>query len=61
MPMTEKELNVNLLREKHHVMRIKKVAMRPGATIEDVISACEDEEQEINDMLYQTPPLNHAE
>ena len=53
----EKEINVKLLREKHRVERIKKAALKEGATIQDVLEAIADEEAEINEMLYQTPPL----
>ncbi len=57
MPTTEKEINVNLLERLHPLRRVKKVAMREGATIQDVIEAIESEEEDINEMLYQNPPL----
>ncbi|MBQ7564001.1 MAG: hypothetical protein IJT16_08430 [Lachnospiraceae bacterium] len=54
---TEKELNINLLREKHRVERIKRAALREGATIQDVLNAIAEEEAELNEMLYQNPAL----
>lgn len=58
---TEKELNVNLLRELHHVLRIKRVAEKDGATMEEVLEAICHEEEEIKEMLYQSPPLVSGE
>ncbi len=57
MLSNEKELNVNLFERLHLLKRIKKVAIKEGATIEEVIEAIESEEADINEMLYQNPPL----
>ena len=58
MLTSEKEINVNLLERLHPLKRIKKIALKEGATIQDVIEAIEEEEADINEMLYQNPPLN---
>lgn len=54
---SEKELNINLLREKHRIEHIKRAALKEGATIQDILDAIEVEEAEINEMLYQNPAL----
>ena len=51
----EKEINVNLMREKHHVERIAKVVKREGSTKEDILEAINDELKQIDEMLYQSP------
>ncbi|MBO6111644.1 MAG: hypothetical protein J6P45_01180 [Lachnospiraceae bacterium] len=57
MPANEKEITVNLLREKHHVDRIERAARREGATVESILEAIEQEQEEIKEMLYQNPAL----
>ena len=47
MPANEKEITVNLLREKHHVDRIERAARREGATVESILEAIEQEQEEI--------------
>ena len=54
---TEKELNVNLLRELHHLNRVERVARRENASVEDILEAIELEKSDIMEMLYQKPPL----
>ena len=58
---SEKELNVNLMERLHIVQRIRKVAAKEGATIEEVLEALDTEEMYIAEMLYQQPPLYSAE
>ena len=57
MPINEKELNANLLRERQHLTRVKKIAMKENATVADIIEAIDDEIADIDDILYQKPPL----
>ena len=57
MPTNEKELNANLLRERQHLTRVKKIAMKENATVADIIEAIDDEIADIDDILYQEPPL----
>ena len=57
MATSEKELNINLMERLHVLQRIKKVAQKDGATIEDLIAAIDEEESYIKEMLYQKPPL----
>ncbi len=57
MPTNEKELNMYLLERSHSIKRIKKAAMKEGATIQDVLEVIESEEADVNEMLYQKPPL----
>ena len=60
MPMNEKEINVNLMRERQHVERIERAARSEGATIESILAAIEQEKEDIDKMLYQNPekPVN---
>ena len=46
MPNNEKEINVNLIRERQHVERIERVARKEGATIESILEAIEQEKAE---------------
>lgn len=55
---SEKELNVNLFERLHLVQRIRDVASKDGATIQDVLNALDKEEKYIKEMLYQKPPLS---
>lgn len=55
MPMNEKEINVNLMRERQHVERIERAARSEGATIESILAAIEQEKEDIDKMLYQNP------
>lgn len=57
MSICEKELNISLLREKHPLQRVRKIAAKQDATIEDIINAIDDEIAYIDEMLYQKPPL----
>ena len=57
MPTYEKELNMYLLERYHSIKRIKKAAMKEGATIQDVLEVIESEEADVNEMLYQKSPL----
>ncbi len=57
MGTNEKEINVYLLERLHALRRVKRIAQGEGATIQDIIDAIEREEADINEMLYQKPPL----
>ena len=57
---SEKELNVNLFERLHLVQRIRDVATKEGATIQDILNALDKEEAYIKEMLYQKPPLGEA-
>ena len=57
MPICEKELNVHLFERLHLLKRIKKVAIKENATIQEILDVIEDEENDIKEMLYQKPPL----
>ncbi len=57
MPTNEKEININLMERLHLLKRIKKVATKEGATVQEIIEAIDDEAADINEMLYQNPPL----
>ena len=59
MPTNEKEITVNLLREKQHLTRVRKVASKENATIQEVLEAIDDEISDIDMMLYQEPPRNN--
>ena len=61
MPYDEKEINVNLIRERQHVERIERVARKEGATVESILEAIEQEKADIDTMLYQKPPLMDKE
>lgn len=57
MPTNEKEININLLRERQHVERIERAALKEGATVESILEAIEQEKKDIDAMLYQNPSL----
>ncbi len=57
MPTNEKEITVNLLRERQHLDRIERVARKEGATVDSILEAIEQEKSDINEMLYQNPGL----
>ncbi len=57
MPINEKELNANLLRERQHLTRVRKVAVREDATVEDILAAIDEEIADIDVILYQEPPM----
>ena len=57
MPTYEKEINVNLMRERQHVERIERAARKENATIESILEVIEQEKADIDAMLYQNPPL----
>ena len=49
----EKEINLFLIEQKHALMRILEVAENNG----DVISAIKKEIKNVDEKLYQTPPM----
>lgn len=56
MPTNEKEYNGYLLDQIHSLKRIKKVALRINAD-EELIEAIDEEIENVNEKLYQKPPL----
>lgn len=58
---SEKELNVNLFERLHLVQRIRDVATKDDATIQDILNALDTEEKYIKEMLYQKPPLSEKQ
>ncbi len=56
MPTNEKEYNGYLLDQLHALKRIKKVALRISAD-EELMEAIDEEIENVNEKLYQKPPL----
>lgn len=56
MPTNEKEYNGYLLDQIHALKRIKKVALRTNAD-KEIIEAIDEEIENVNEKLYQKPPL----
>ena len=54
---TEKELNCNLLDQKHILKRVRKVALETN-DMQKVIDAIDSELSDIDEKLYQNPPID---
>ena len=55
---SERKTIVELQERLHPLRRVKRAALKEGATIQDVLEAIEYEEADILEMLYQQPPLS---
>ncbi len=58
MPTNEKEYNGYLLDQIHALKRVKKVALRINAD-QELIEAIDEEIENVNEKLYQNPPLTN--
>ncbi|MBR1390132.1 MAG: hypothetical protein IJ567_01545 [Lachnospiraceae bacterium] len=58
MPTNEKEYNGNLLDQKHILKRIKKTALETN-DVEKIIAAIDYELADIDEKLYQQPPMTY--
>ena len=60
MPTNEKEINNNLLDQKHILKRVRRIALETK-DIDKVLQAIDYELSDIDEKLYQKPPLTTNE